>query len=368
MAHNYDTIHGSESPPAVVFGDSPVNEPIIPENVKGKGPEKVVEADNVVEWMKTTLPGMGIRERVESLETDVESSETPPPVTKYTRCAPSIDETEGHGYSGGQGGSGYGKKEAGEYWMAHNPTCDNLLHTPNWSLVQGSRMDNLENCHEFYLMSLPPVERLFQNRRDRWREKFNVEEKGLHWRVTDVEDKLAKEQKLNVDRQQEWIAACAKSNRELKSAHDEALKWKGLVASLMTSDELAKYMFDLPETTYDNGKKDGFVKGKAFVLEERSDHEFELFKTDCGTRFRDKRKEFDHLEFGILKAIEKLSRKGVAVDVLRTVLGDENTDAGAAASGGAGPSEQVNRCKSVSDRLACRVLVLGPCNSFWNNC
>ncbi|MFS7976078.1 hypothetical protein Hanom_Chr10g00888221 [Helianthus anomalus] len=325
--------------------------------------------------MKTTLPRVGIRERVESLETDVKSSETPPPVTKYTLRAPSIGETEGHGYSGRQGGSGYGKKEAGESWMAHNPACDNLPHTPNWSLVQGSRMDNMENCHEFYSMSLPPVERLFQNRRDRWRlfdahihhgiadfegekkefaaarEKFNAEEKGLHWRVTDVEDKLAKEKKLNVDHQQEWIVACAKSNRELKSDRAEALKWKGfstflclqLAASPMTSDELAKYMFDLPKTAYDNDRKDGFVEGKAFVLEERPDHEFELFKTDCGTRFRDKRKEFDHLEFGILKAIEKLSRKGVAVDVLRAVLGDEDTDAGAAAGGGARPSEQVNR-------------------------
>ncbi|KAM0071145.1 hypothetical protein Hdeb2414_s0001g00021551 [Helianthus debilis subsp. tardiflorus] len=108
-----------------------------------------------------------------------------------------------------------------------------------------------------------------------------------------------------------------------------------IAALLMTSDEVAKYMFDLAGAAYNNGQKDGFAEGKAFALEERSNHEFELFKTDCTTCFCNKRKDFDNLEFGVLKAIEKLSRNGVAMDMLRIVLGDKDADTGAATGGGA---------------------------------
>ncbi|KAJ0800044.1 hypothetical protein HanPI659440_Chr03g0098421 [Helianthus annuus] len=52
--------------------------------------------------------------------------------------------------------------------MAHNPTFDNLPHIPRWNLVQGTQMDNLDNCHELYSMSLPPAERLYQKNRNRF--------------------------------------------------------------------------------------------------------------------------------------------------------------------------------------------------------
>ncbi|KAJ0493516.1 hypothetical protein HanIR_Chr12g0587051 [Helianthus annuus] len=59
------------------------------------------------------------------------------------------------------------------------------------------------------------------------RERFNAEKKGLNWRVSDAEEKLAKEQKLNAEHQEEWTAACARTNRDLKLARDEAVKLKG---------------------------------------------------------------------------------------------------------------------------------------------
>ncbi|KAJ0805036.1 hypothetical protein HanPI659440_Chr02g0045061 [Helianthus annuus] len=58
-------------------------------------------------------------------------------------------------------------------------------------------------------------------------EKFNAEKKGLNWRVSNVEEKLAKEQKHNTESQEEWTAACARSNRDLKLPCDEVIKLKG---------------------------------------------------------------------------------------------------------------------------------------------
>ncbi|MFS7986763.1 hypothetical protein Hanom_Chr11g01014111 [Helianthus anomalus] len=152
--------------------------------------------------------------------------------------------------------------------MEHNPTYDKLPHIPNRSFIQGSRMDNMDNCHKVYLMYMPPAERLYQKRRDWWRlldthvhlvinsrsttqeivrewkwmgeqiaefedekrafavagEKINAEERGLHSRVTDAEEKLSKEQKLNAERQQEWTTACVNTYRDLNGSRDEALK------------------------------------------------------------------------------------------------------------------------------------------------
>ncbi|KAJ0765741.1 hypothetical protein HanPI659440_Chr08g0306981 [Helianthus annuus] len=113
-------------------------------------------------------------------------------------------------------------------------------------------MNDLGNCREFFSLSLPPAERMFQKRRHRmdllddhihagvnfydtsqeivreWqlmgedtlefeaakkalaeeREKFNAEKKGLAWRVADAEDKLAKEKHFNANKQKEWEISC----------------------------------------------------------------------------------------------------------------------------------------------------------------
>ncbi|MFS7954404.1 hypothetical protein Hanom_Chr07g00629861 [Helianthus anomalus] len=157
--------------------------------------------------------------------------------------------------------------------MTHNPACDNLQHLPRWSLVQGSRMDNLDNCHKFYSMSLPSVEWVYPKNWDRFRllddhvcsgvnffattqdivrewrsmgedlmefenarhefpaerEAFNVEKKGLNWRVLNVEDKFAKEKKLNFERQEQWTVACNRSNQTIVGFYHSQLVCQSLV-------------------------------------------------------------------------------------------------------------------------------------------
>ncbi|KAM0055070.1 hypothetical protein Hdeb2414_s0006g00201851 [Helianthus debilis subsp. tardiflorus] len=43
----------------------------------------------------------------------------------------------------------------GGSWTTHNPACDDLPYAPHWTLIQGSRMNDLSNCREFYSLSLP---------------------------------------------------------------------------------------------------------------------------------------------------------------------------------------------------------------------
>ncbi|KAJ0891436.1 hypothetical protein HanPSC8_Chr09g0353751 [Helianthus annuus] len=108
-------------------------------------------------------------------------------------------------------------------------------------------MNDLGNCHDFFSLSLPPAERMFQKKRNRfellddhvragvnyfatsqeivreWRlmgeetvefedekrafteekEKFNAEKKGLQWRVSDAEQKLEQEKQVNVQKQKD---------------------------------------------------------------------------------------------------------------------------------------------------------------------
>ncbi|KAJ0735406.1 hypothetical protein HanPI659440_Chr11g0431811 [Helianthus annuus] len=90
------SIPGPESPPAALFGESPVRDPVRPEDVKGKGPKGAAESVFVKKVQPSTLLGGAIRERVDGIETDVESSEATPLVTKYTRCIPSSGEGRGH--------------------------------------------------------------------------------------------------------------------------------------------------------------------------------------------------------------------------------------------------------------------------------
>ncbi|MFS8024048.1 hypothetical protein Hanom_Chr16g01458651 [Helianthus anomalus] len=55
-----------------------------------------------------------------------------------------------------------------------------------------------------------------------------------------------------------------------------------------------------------------------------------------------------HIEFGILKATEKLTRRGIAVETLKKALDDNDAEAG-----GAGPSHQVLQMNDDYDRLLC---------------
>ncbi|KAM0014185.1 hypothetical protein Hdeb2414_s0037g00732871 [Helianthus debilis subsp. tardiflorus] len=104
---------------------------------------------------------------------------------------------------------------------------------------------------------------------------------------------------------------------------------------IVKSEELAKYMFKLGEAAYDNGRKDGYGEGRAAdFANEKVDH-FDIYKTDCAARFAEKRQEYEFLEFTIVKAVRKLSRKTDGVEMLKKDLGDQDPEAG-----DAGPSHQ----------------------------
>ncbi|KAJ0924565.1 hypothetical protein HanPSC8_Chr05g0229561 [Helianthus annuus] len=169
-------------------------------------------------------------DRGKGIEMETKSSEATHRHTIYTRCHPAPG---GGGTSGNPHGQEFEHVQAGS-WDTHNPACDDLPHAPRWKLTQGSRMSDLNNCHDFFSLSPPPAERLFQKRRPRFdllddhvragvnyfatsqeivrewklmgeetlefenekrafaeeREKFNAEKKGLLWRVADAEQKL----------------------------------------------------------------------------------------------------------------------------------------------------------------------------------
>ncbi|KAM0050435.1 hypothetical protein Hdeb2414_s0008g00297531 [Helianthus debilis subsp. tardiflorus] len=377
----------------------------------------------------------------------------------------------GGGPSGSWQGPEFRRVEGGGSWTEHNPACDDLPYAPRWGLIQGSRMDDLGNCREFYSRSLPPSERLFQKNHHRldllddhihsgvnffsitqeivrdWqsmgedimefetakkefaaeRDAFNSEKKGLLWRVADSEDKLAKEKQFIANHQKDWEVACERSNRDLKYARDEVVKLKAekakdnqeyehlavahkekeaesqtriatlektveeqltqnkalellaedlgaaykwlLARGIPLSDELAKYMFELGGAAYDCGRKDGYGEGKAAAFAKDKYYQFELYKVDCTANYTAKRQEYEFLKFGIIKVIEKLTRKGIAVETLKKVL--EDTDAETA---GAGPSHQVivfNQTGCALDRdesWMFTMFVLSLCQRFFHVC
>ncbi|MFS7961400.1 hypothetical protein Hanom_Chr08g00714551 [Helianthus anomalus] len=105
---------------------------------------------------------------------------------------------------------------------------------------------------------------------------------------------------------------------------------------IVKSDELAKYMFELGQAAFDSGRKKGYGEGRVAALgNEKVDH-FELYKVDCSAHYGSKRQEYEFLEFTIVRAVEKLYRKGAAVDTLKKALGDQDTE-----TEGARPTHQV---------------------------
>ncbi|MFS7905163.1 hypothetical protein Hanom_Chr01g00044511 [Helianthus anomalus] len=156
-----------------------------------------------------------------------ESSEATPHHTIYTK----VVRGSGQGGASGTHRSPEYEHVQGGSWDTHNPTCVDLPHAPRWNLTQGSRMTELANCRESFSLSLPPAiarewqlmgeDTLeFENAKKAFaeeREKFNVEKKGLAWRVADAEEKLAKENQSNVDKQRDWEVACERTNKELQT-------------------------------------------------------------------------------------------------------------------------------------------------------
>ncbi|MFS7947847.1 hypothetical protein Hanom_Chr06g00552991 [Helianthus anomalus] len=209
------------SPPPVPFDVSPPHP-----DPKGKGKEGNVEGDPTKKVVQSVAADAVVQERgvrVEGAETDWESSEPTPQGIIYTKRRP--------------------------------PTLRGWI---------------FGNYREFYSLSLPPTERLFQKNHHRldllddlvhsgvnlfsttqeivrdWqsmgedilefeaakkefaaeRESVNSEKKGLLWRVANYEEKLAKEKEFNANHQKEWVAARERSNHELKSTRDEVVRLK----------------------------------------------------------------------------------------------------------------------------------------------
>ncbi|KAM0072465.1 hypothetical protein Hdeb2414_s0001g00036771 [Helianthus debilis subsp. tardiflorus] len=347
----------------------------------------------------------GIGGKGKGVEAELESSETTPLQTIYTKHAPG-----GDGATSGVVRSPQFEKVRADSWETRNPACDDLQHAPRWNLNQGYRMSDLANCHDFFSMSLPPAERMFQKRRDRFellddhvhagvnffatsqeilrewrlmgeetvefengkralaeeREKFNAKRKGLQWRLADAEQKLEEQKQVNVQKQKDWKAACERTNAEMQSQReaivrlsnekkelaDEAnkarlaagerasellaeeasadCKWllsRDLADRILNSPELATYMFELGQAGYNSSRKFSYSEGKAAVVNKEKDYHFELYKEDCDGKYVAKRKEFASLEFAVVKAAEKLARKGNGVALLKKALGDDGSAA-----------------------------------------
>ncbi|KAM0021974.1 hypothetical protein Hdeb2414_s0023g00623301 [Helianthus debilis subsp. tardiflorus] len=309
-------------------------------------------------------------------------------------------------------------------WDTHNPACDDFPHAPRWNLTQ---VNDLDNCREFFSLSPPPAERLFQKKRNR----FDLLDDHIHaginffatsqeivreWKLMGVEtlefknekkafaeekEKFNAEKKrfvANSQKQKDWEIACERTNKELQAQREAIIRMSGekhkmseeseqaRVASekredeylqriaklekfgeekaaeckasellteelsadckwllshavpliserIVKSHELTNYMFELGQAAYNSSQKEGYSEGRAAAASGEKDYHFELFKEDCSGKYATKRLEYEFVEFGIVKAVEKLSRTANAVEFLKKALGVESHGAG-----GAGPS------------------------------
>ncbi|KAJ0457737.1 hypothetical protein HanIR_Chr15g0777121 [Helianthus annuus] len=94
-------------------------------------------------------------------------------------------------------------------------------------------------------------------------------------------------------------------------------------------------MYELGEAARSLGRKEGYAEGRAAAESKEPLKNFELYKTDCVGRYAEKRQEFESLEFAIVKAAGKLSRKPNGVALLKKALDDEDHE-----TGGVGASRQ----------------------------
>ncbi|MFS7910794.1 hypothetical protein Hanom_Chr02g00110411 [Helianthus anomalus] len=253
-------------------------------DVGKKGEEGVTE---VVGEGGGDVGTVGGDDRGKGVEVEVESSETTPQQTVYTKRPPG-----GGGATSGTVRSPHFERDPAGSWG--NPACDDLPHAPRWSLTQGSRMDDVKNCHEFFSLSLPPAERMFQKNRNRfallddhvsagvhffatsqeilreWRsmgeetlefeeakksfaeekEKFNAEKKGLQWRVAEAERKLEEQKQLNEQKQKDWEATCVRTNVEMQSQRDAIVRLSGEKTALAEEVQQVRVASEKKEKEY----------------------------------------------------------------------------------------------------------------------
>ncbi|KAM0072060.1 hypothetical protein Hdeb2414_s0001g00032221 [Helianthus debilis subsp. tardiflorus] len=94
-------------------------------------------------------------------------------------------------------------------------------------------------------------------------------------------------------------------------------------------------MYELGEAAYNHGRKEGYAEGRSAVEKKEALKSFYLYKVDYADRYAEKRQEFESLEFAIIKAAAKLSRKPDGLALLKKAFGDEDPE-----GGDAGPSRQ----------------------------
>ncbi|MFS7907149.1 hypothetical protein Hanom_Chr01g00067871 [Helianthus anomalus] len=338
-------------------------------DIRGKGKEDEVE--QVRKVVEDVVAGAGGGEdNVEGVEANVESSEaTPQQGTIYTKRV-----------AGSGGGVASGTRKSPELthiqsgsWGTQNPACDDLPHAPRWNLTQGSRMNDIANCRELYSLSLPQLKGCFGKNATGWTSWIII---FMPWQLMGedtMEFEAAKRElaekgrslmlrkrvcyggflmrKRSLPKRNSSMPTNRRSGRlpvvESKAskilAEETTVDCKWLLARavpliserITKSDELARYMYELGEAAYNSGRKDGYAEGRATTLSNEKDYHFELYKQDCTAAYTATHREYEFIEFGIVKAVEKLSRKTNAIEVLKKALGDQDPE-----GGDAGPSHQ----------------------------
>ncbi|MFS7904091.1 hypothetical protein Hanom_Chr01g00031861 [Helianthus anomalus] len=342
------------SPPSRIFGLSP------PHTDLGKRKEDDVAVEQVGEGGAGAGGDGGDGGRGEGVDVEVQSSETTPHHTIYTK----VVRGSGEGGASGTRHSPEYEHVQGGSWDTHNSACADLPHAPRWNLTQGSRMTDLGNCREFFSLSLPPAGRLFQKRRNRmdllddhihagvnffatsqeiargwqlmggtrWnlrprrrrllkREKNSalrrrVCRKGLRMRRRNLLRRnslmltsrksgklLANEPTANGKREHEYIQRIAKQEAGADCKWLLARAVPLISERIAKSDELAKYMFELGQAAYNCGRKDGYGEGRATTVNNEKDYHFELYKQDCIAVYTTKRQEYEFIEFGVVKLL-----------------------------------------------------------------
>ncbi|KAJ0741274.1 hypothetical protein HanOQP8_Chr06g0226241 [Helianthus annuus] len=295
-----------------------------------------------------------------------ESSEATPHHTIYTKVVQGL----------GQGGAS-GTHHSPEYihvqggsWDTHNPACADLRNAPRWNLTQGSRMTELANCQRSNAEKkglawrvadaeekLAKEKQFNVDKQKDWEvacERTNKELQSQHYAIVrlsgekrKISDEAEQERVAHQKREQEYIHRIAKlekfaAEKVAESKASEILvkevtadcKW--LLARAMPliseriagSEELAKYMYELGEAAYAHGRKEGYAEGRSAAEAKEPLKSFDLYKTDCAARYAEKRQEFESLEFAIVKAAGKLSRKPSGIVLLKKALGDEDREVG----------------------------------------
>ncbi|MFS7935160.1 hypothetical protein Hanom_Chr05g00400181 [Helianthus anomalus] len=196
------------------------------------------------------------------------------------------------------------------------------------------------------------------------REKLIAEKKGLAWRKeweiacertnrelqtqcdtivrlsgekTRIREEAEQEHAVHQKREQEYIQRIANLEKfaaekvaESKAfeilAEEVTANCKGLLAPAVPL--VIFLVFELGQDAYNSGQKDGYGEGRVVVASNGKDYHFELYKHDCTAAYTAKHQEYEFIEFGTVKAVEKLCRRTNAIEVLKKALCDQGTEGG----------------------------------------